>query len=42
MTTPVLWSALQATMNEVEELKDLVKTMKKEITKMKKKIKDDD
>ena len=49
MTTPVLWSALQATMNEVEELKDLVKTMKKEmatmkgeITKLKKKIKDDD
>ena len=35
MTTPVLWSALQATINEVEELKDLVKTMKK-------KIKDDD
>ena len=49
MTTPVLWSALQATINEVEELKDLVKTMKKEmatmkgeITKLKKKIKDDD
>ena len=31
MTTPVLWSALQATINEVEELKDLVKTMKKEM-----------
>ena len=49
MTTPVLWSALQTTINEVEELKDLVKTMKKEITTMKgeitklrKKIKDDD
>ena len=49
MTTPVLWSALQATINEVEELKDLVKTMKKEmatmkseITKLKKKVKDDD
>ena len=49
MTTPVLWSALQATIHEVEELKDLVKTMKKEmttmkgeITKLKKKIKDDD
>ena len=46
---PILWSALQATINEVEELKDLVKTMKKEmttmkgeITKLKKKIKDDD
>ena len=49
VTTPVLWSALQATINEVEELKDLVKTMKKEmatmkgeITKMKGKGKGDD
>ena len=35
MTTPVLWSALQATINEVEELKGLVKTMKKEMATMK-------
>ena len=44
-TTPILWSALQHTMKENEEMKDLFKAMKKEmttlkgeITKLKKKI----
>ena len=43
---PILWSALQYTMNENEEMKDLFKAMKKEmatlkgeITKLKKKVK---
>ena len=45
-TVPLLWSALQYTMNENEEMKDLFKAMKKEmatlkgeITKLKKKVK---
>ena len=49
ITTPILWSALQNSLNTIDELKDVVKTMKKEmstikgeITKMRKKIKDDD
>ena len=46
MTTPILWSALQHTIKENEEMKDLFKAMKKEmttlkgeITKLKKKVK---
>ena len=46
MTTPVLWSALQYALNENDEMKDLFKAMKKEmttlkgeITKLKKKVK---
>ena len=39
MTTPLLWSALQHTIKENEELKDLFKAMKKEMTKLKKKVK---
>ena len=46
MTTPILWSALQYALNESEEMKDLFKAMKKEmatlkgeITKLKKKVK---
>ena len=35
MTTPLLWSALQYALNENEEMKDLFKAMKKEITTMK-------
>ena len=45
MTTPLLWSALQHTIKENEEMKDLFKAMKKEmttlkgeITKLKKKV----
>ena len=47
--TVILWGALQHLISEKDELFDLVKTMKKEmatmkgeITKLKKKIKDDD
>ena len=43
---PILWSALQYTMNENEEMRDLFKAMRKEmatlkgeITKLKKKVK---
>ena len=46
MTTPILWSALQNTIKENEEMKDLFRAMKKEmttlkgeITKLKKKVK---
>ena len=46
MTTPILWSALQYALNENDEMKDLFKAMKKEmatlkgeITKLKKKVK---
>ena len=46
MTTPVLWSALQYALNENDEMKDLFKAMKKEMTtlkgeiaKLKKKVK---
>ena len=46
MTTPILWSALQHTIKENEEMKDLFRAMKKEmttlkgeITKLKKKVK---
>ena len=39
MTTPLLWSALQHTIKENEELKDLFKAKKKEMTKLKKKVK---
>ena len=35
MTTPLLWSALQHALNEIDEMKDLFKTMKKEIATMK-------
>ena len=35
MTTPLLWSALQHTIKENEEMKDLFKAMKKEMTTMK-------
>ena len=35
MTTPLLWSALQHALNEIDEMKDLFKTMKKEMTTMK-------
>ena len=45
-TTSILWSALQHALNENEEMKDLFKamkneitTMKGEITKLKKKVK---
>ena len=45
-STPILWSALQYALNESEEMKDLFKAMKKEmatlkgeITKLKKKVK---
>ena len=48
-TAVVLWGAVQQIIQEKDELTDLVKTMKKEmatmkgeITKLKKKIKDDD
>ena len=35
MTTPLLWSALQHALNEIDEMKDLFKTMKKEMATMK-------
>ena len=35
MTTPLLWSALQHALNEIDEMKDLFKTMKKEMAKLK-------
>ena len=35
MTTPLLWSALQHALNEIDEMKDLFKTMKKEMAAMK-------
>ena len=45
MTTPLLWSAVQYALNEIDEMKDLFKAMKKEmatlkgeITKQKKKV----
>ena len=34
-TTSILWSALQHALNEIDEMKDLFKTMKKEMTTMK-------
>ena len=34
-TTSILWSALQHALNEIDEMKDLFKTMKKEIATMK-------
>ena len=46
MTTPLLWSALQYALNEIDEMKDFFRAMKKEmatmkgeITKLKKKVK---
>ena len=46
MTTPLLWSALQFALNEIDEMKDFFRAMKKEmatmkgeITKLKKKVK---
>ena len=46
-TTPILWSALQSALNEIDEMKDLFRTMKKEmatvkgeLTKLKNKTKD--
>ena len=46
MTTPLLWSALQYALNEIDEMKDFFRatkkemaTMKGEITKLKKKVK---
>ena len=35
MTTPILWSALQHTVKENEEMKDLFRAMKKEMTTLK-------
>ena len=35
MTTPILWSALQHTIKENEEMKDLFRAMKKEMTTLK-------
>ena len=34
MTMPLLWSALQHALNEIDEMKVLFKTMKKEMTTM--------
>ena len=34
MTTPLLWSALQHALNEIDEMKDLFKTMKNEMATM--------
>ena len=35
MTTPLLWPALQHALNEIDEMKDLFKAMKKEMATMK-------
>ena len=37
-TTSILWSALQHALNEIDEMKDLFKTMKKEMTTMKEEL----
>ena len=34
-TTSILWSALQHALNEIDEMKDLFKTVKKEMATMK-------